>query len=319
MLSSRIPYSWREISDILRSIRNHNECPVKYIYFGIGAERFEKVLRHPKYESARVETELLRKKAINIVHRMKKPDNLNVIDLGCGDGSKALTLLKRFTELNQAVKYYAVDISGDMLNSAANTIERNLPKVEIEVENRDFEEGPLSEFCDQIRTRKYPINLLLFLGHSLGNVSNIDKMVVNIAASMNADDFCLIGVELFHTMRVQAIEAEYDFDEMFQLVFTPLEYLGVPRRVGHFSRPRFNYTRKEVEVAFAVHKPWVKEFRSNMCLELRPRQRIIMARSHKFTKKDLARLLAMHDLSILDSFADRESKFLLLFCQRGSR
>jgi uncharacterized SAM-dependent methyltransferase len=311
------PYDYNQLKNIVRTIKRDNECPVKYAYMGIGAQRFSIVSNHPKYRLGRIEKKLLENKAINIVHNMGKPQNINIIDLGCGDGTKAIVFLISLLKLGRRIRYFPVDISKSMLMNAVSTISNSLLKDYQKIEigypkDLDFEKSsePLIEFTDKVRTNQFPMNLILFLGHTLGNASSQRKVLDNISESMEAEDFCLFGVELYDDRWKNNVEEEYDFPEMNDLVYTPMEYIGVPRDIGHFDPPKFDLEYQEVQLKFRVDKPWEDHIADRM-LRLRKDKLITLARSHKFSEKSLGDDLNQSRFSVINSFSDSESKFML--------
>ena len=309
-MTNRIPYTSWQVQEIIRSIKR-GECPLKYAYFGKGAERFALVRNNPKYHLAEIETTLLSNKATNILHQMGKPSNINVIDLGCGDGKKASALLGELVRLGRKVRYYAVDISPVMIDKAIETVTR-LNSVEPDSEVLDFESNTLSNFTEEVRSGQFQKNLILFLGHTLGNVSNTSAVLSNIRESMGSEDYLLLGVELFDQQRLTPVKEEYDFPEMHDLVFTTMEYLGVPRSIGRFPKPSF--INKQVVLTFIVREHWEKRFRkTNLTLERG--KRIVLAHSSKFTKSALSRLMLESRFSLLDDFTDKDAKFQLSLCK----
>jgi uncharacterized SAM-dependent methyltransferase len=134
----------------------------------------------------------------------------------------------------------------------------------------------------------------------------------NIRESLNDGDYLLLGVELFDQQNLNPVKDEYNFPEMYDLVFTTLEYLGIPQSIGRFPKPSFS--NKQVVLSFVVREHWEKRFRkSNLTLDRG--RRIILARSYKFTKSTLFRLVANSRLSLIDSFTDVDDKFQVSLCK----
>lgn len=71
--------------------------PSKLFYDDKGSLLFKKIMGLEEYYPTRCENEILENKADNIISQLKV-DNINLVELGCGDGSKTLHLLDSLTK-----------------------------------------------------------------------------------------------------------------------------------------------------------------------------------------------------------------------------
>lgn len=128
---------------------------------------------------------------ISDIHAELNEHQYNMIDLGCGDGKKAVFLISRL-QSDHRFRYFPVDYSSYMVDSAFETMRSsNLGGVLKDKWNiSDFEN--LSNVTPLIRGEGFQNNFLLLLGNTLGNFES-DEMLHGIRGAMRAGDKLLIG------------------------------------------------------------------------------------------------------------------------------
>jgi uncharacterized SAM-dependent methyltransferase len=89
--------------------------PSKYFYDDIGSQLFQKITQHLDYYPTRTELEIIE----SFQHELPKIlalDEVDIIELGAGDGHKSKLIIDGFLAANCCVNYYPIDISGEALN-----------------------------------------------------------------------------------------------------------------------------------------------------------------------------------------------------------
>ena len=169
---------------------------------------------------------------LNKVH--KKP--VNIIDLGCGDGKKAVIFIENLKENKIRFRYCPVDISSYMVEKALDRIRKlNAGEVvEFQWNISDFEN--LENVSQLLRRDEYKNNLFLLLGNTLGNFE-INEFLYEIRSAMKDGDFLLIGNGLDNLRHEDISRSYYDptFDDwlvkiLVQVGFdkSDLDHLGHP-------------------------------------------------------------------------------------------
>ncbi len=136
------------------------------------------------------ETALMRESLPSITNFLGK-EPINIVDLGCGDGKKALVIIQELKN-KMPLRYYPIDISGYMVEKAIDKIS----KLEIDeiVESQynisDFEN--LENITPLLVKGKYKKNVFLLLGNTLGNFE-FHEMLFKLRNVMGNDDFLIIG------------------------------------------------------------------------------------------------------------------------------
>ncbi|MCC6623982.1 MAG: L-histidine N(alpha)-methyltransferase [Deltaproteobacteria bacterium] len=115
--------------------------------------------------------------------RRVTPKGLDVVALGCGDGSKEAVILRELAEaggeLIDGMAYVPVDVSIPLLLEAANA-GREVVHARVQPVCADFEEGPLtfaSGLPSAMRPPDRALRLVLLLGNTFGNLRDEDAFV----------------------------------------------------------------------------------------------------------------------------------------------
>lgn len=309
------PYTLKQLRDIKDNIKTHAICPLKYAYFGVGAKRYENLLRSGKYDLGISENELLYQVLNKILHRIGK-NTINIVDIGCGDGSKALIFLNKLKEYYTPIRYYPIDISSTMLDTSKRTVMESGIKVKVKPHLVDFEKGDILHITGGIKSGKIDSNLLLFLGHSLGNVINKHGVLGNLRNSMDANDFLLIGIEMARERAIDRLIETYSTKEMNELVFTTLEYLGVTKNDNNF-KTNYDLKNNEITIYYNFDSTHVKIIR-HIKFHITKEANISLATSCRFNAEKIKTLLSDSRLSIAGWYASDNRLYSLILCKTVS-
>jgi dimethylhistidine N-methyltransferase len=162
----------------------------KYFYDERGDDLFVKIMSMPEYYLTRSELEIFTGQTAEICEHMIA-EELSVIELGAGDGTKTYHLLKYLKERCR-LKYHPVDISQHALEGLRQKFEVELPGVMVE---------PIhAEYFTALKRMKH-VNgkkVVLFLGSNLGNLHDklAREFIVQISDNLNVNDQFLLGVDL---------------------------------------------------------------------------------------------------------------------------
>ncbi len=144
----------------------------------------------PEYYLTRSELEIFTEQTESICNLMLS-EELSVIELGAGDGSKTYHLLNYLNERCR-LTYMPVDISVNALKGLQTRFHEILPGLQMKPVHAEYFTA-LSEL-KHLKGNK----VVLFLGSNIGNLP--DKLardfIVQIADSLNVNDQFLLGVDL---------------------------------------------------------------------------------------------------------------------------
>jgi L-histidine Nalpha-methyltransferase len=173
---------------------NPKTLPSKYFYDAKGDELFQRIMRCEDYYPTRCEFEILSEQSQSILSGLNLTSNeLDVIELGAGDGHKTKELLKGFLNANLDIRYRPIDISPNAIDLISKTMESSLPGLMVQGLAGDYFEmlfGLKSE-------SKRPI-LVLFLGSNIGNMNNEKSIdfLSQLAMNLSPKDHLLVGFDL---------------------------------------------------------------------------------------------------------------------------
>lgn len=215
----------------------------------------------------------------------------NIVDLGCGDGGKAATLIKTFKKIKPSLKirYCPIDISGYMVKKAMETFSKlDVEEViDFQYNISDFEN--LENITPLLRKDDFNQNLFLLLGNTLGNFE-INELLYEIRSAMKEKDILVIDTAI----------ADKDIEEKTRLhsknekVNNFLSH--IPHQLG-LNKEDIEYGARwrnwRVEFYYTIKKEKVINFQGKK-VTFNIGDQIIVAIAYKHDKHDLKTYLNMH-------------------------
>lgn len=197
-------YDAAQVYDMISGIDTYKEIPHKYSYFDGGAEHWDKYTHKLVAES---EPNLLTN-SIDLLH-LSMPyldqliadfDNINIIDVGVGNGLPVRNLVSHLIDQNKLGRYIALDVSQDMLEIAKHNFALWFgDKVQFEGYVCDFSHHRFRDlYLPEIfaEDEKTTLNLHLFLGGTIANLRKPERTLTTIHDSMSKDDILISTMKL---------------------------------------------------------------------------------------------------------------------------
>ncbi len=157
------------------------------------AKGFLKLRTHKRYEEIVVQKEIeMLGKHKEVIFNELNNGNFNLIDLGCGNGTKAKSLLSSFSNIKSMIRYAPVNVDQYLVNLALENVKNEgfLHVKEFSPLLSGFES--LDEVVTNLRSSNYPRNIVLLLGSILANF-DIHNYLFNLSNAMFEGDVLLIG------------------------------------------------------------------------------------------------------------------------------
>ncbi len=310
-------FTKRQEAEIITAIKGRGEVPLKYNYAtkkgAMAWDRIAKARQDPKVRGINsIEGALLSNKADYFLAPYKNFKKINIIDIGCGNAYPVFPLLDRLIKNKVAVRYAPVDISQEMTAIATKNVKKAFPRTEIIPNIVDFERGHFSEIVYDLRRDGY-VNFLLFLGSTIGNVSNIPRVLTNFRDSMTSEDYLVVGVELVNLAKINKLLTHYTLKDVSDLVFSVLDYYGGKKTSGKYE-VRFNYDSNQVEMTFKFNKD-VKFKIDKESIFLEKDDELLLAISVKFTDWSFTKLFSDVGFRIEIFTSSAEKGYALAMCQ----
>lgn len=202
--------------EILKGLKS----PRKYIssrffYDEIGDKIFQEIMNMPEYYIPDAEREIIKNQSSKIVNFLKSKNNsLNIIELGCGDGTKTVHFLEAFQE-NIKIKYTPLDISANALQVNHHNIRMHLPELKIEAKPGNYFET-LSDVASAAEDKLY-----LFLGATIGNYNFEEAIEFTkwLSEMMFKNDHLIIAFDLKKEPRkiIKAYDDPHKITKRFNL------------------------------------------------------------------------------------------------------
>lgn len=305
-LNMNYQYFQSQILEIIRSQLNgdYSDSMTRFSYIKGGANKFLQLIRDPNYLGYDREM-ILFNKIIPRINRKIKPIN-RLIDLGPGDGTKAIKIIKLLGIQN--LDYLAFDISGEMLNITKHIFDKNNLEGKFKIcdwHNPIYLKGAINRNITHG-------NLVLLLGNTLTNEINIQKFLTNlrkVLTSPSSSNYLLIGLEVLDG-NIDEIIKEYKNEINYNLTIKPLEMVGITKNDGKVDVV-YNKKMERIEEWFILTgEKNIKLGDSNITFH--EGSRILLSVTYKPTTEKIEKIFAKSGWNILFSDFEKNQEIFLL-------
>ncbi len=237
-----------------------------------------------------------------------KDKPLNIIDLGCGDGKKAVIFLSYLKDTTK-LRYCPIDISSYMVEKAISKMKNmNIKEIiKLQWNISDFEN--LENITPLLRYGEYKNNFILLLGNTLGNFE-IHELLFEIRSAMKDGDFLLIGNGL-DTRNSGEILKAYSNPQLDNMLIKTILQVGIKKENLKYEA-RFRNSR--IEMFYTITKDTEVSFLGKSVRFNRGDQ-IIVAVSYKYAKDDFMSYLKMY-FSNVSLFTSKDGSYALALCKK---
>jgi uncharacterized SAM-dependent methyltransferase len=253
------------------------------------------------------EIDLINKNIAEILKKIGK-EPLNIIDLGCGNGNKAVIFIEHLKG-KMKIRYCPVDISSYMVNKALERISAmNAGEVvKFQWNISDFEN--ITNIAYLLRREEFKKNFFLLLGNTLGNFE-INELLYEVRAAMKEGDNLVIGNGL-DNRHIEEIISSYNTKELNLFLIHILLKIGLKKEDVEFG-VRFKNSR--VEMYYTINKEKEIGFQ-NKKVRFNKGDQIIVAISYKYNKNDFMTYLKMY-FDDVDMYVSKDGSYALALCKK---
>jgi uncharacterized SAM-dependent methyltransferase len=255
------------------------------------------------------EIDMLHKAIPDIVDRVLHGSAVNIIDIGCGDGKKAIPILE-YIHKKTKFRYCPIDISSYMVAQAIAKIRKlNLGEVlQFRWNISDFDN--LENVSSLLRDESYRQNFLLFLGSTISNFE-FHEVMYEVAEAMNDDlDYLLLGVAL-GAERGEAIAKSYmnkRVDEFLSLILTQIGFSRSELEMG------VRYRNSRIEIYYTVKKARELHF-GGQSISFMEGDQILVAVSRRYIEKELRDSLKLY-FDTTKFYFNSDKSWALVLCRK---
>ena len=176
-----------------------------------------------------------------------------------------------------------------MIELASKTIAKRFPGTKCKPVQMDFELGQFSDITYDLK-EKGSTNLMLFLGSTLGNHSDLNRVLTNFRDSMTSKDFLIVGIELTNLAKVASIVPHYTNSVVKKLILAIPSELGISASSYTYDAS-WNEKYSQIECRIVSRKD-IKIKIASEHFTLVKNENILLARSIKFTEYTATKLFS---------------------------
>ncbi|MCC8410879.1 L-histidine N(alpha)-methyltransferase [Mucilaginibacter sp. UR6-1] len=178
----------------------------KYFYDEQGDKLFQDIMNCPEYYLTGLEMEIFTQQTDLLANTIRKGgEPFDLIELGAGDATKSIHLLRRLVEQGTDFEYMPIDISGHVISELEADLPASVPGIKLTgLEGEYFQ---MLEKASSISNRR---KVVMFLGSNIGNmpVEEAQGFCIEIRKHLSEGDMMLMGVDLKKNPNI--IRAAYD-------------------------------------------------------------------------------------------------------------
>ncbi len=183
------------LNDVIQGLSdNPKHLSSKYFYDKMGDQLFQKIMHTQEYYLFRSEKDILSEQSAAITDTLKVySDNYDLVELGAGDASKSIFLIKELVSQGILNTYYPVDISGHVIQDLEETLPVKIPDLKLKGFN-----GEYINMLKEINKESDKPKLVLFLGSNIGNYFPDEAIEFCRALydNLNPGDLVFMGFDL---------------------------------------------------------------------------------------------------------------------------
>jgi dimethylhistidine N-methyltransferase len=183
------------LQDVIHGLSAKNKyLNSKYFYDAEGDRLFQEIMRCHEYYPTNCEMEILQQQSAAICETIRSyTRQFDVVELGAGDATKSIHLLRELLHTGQDFTYYPVDISGNVISQLEQSLPAQLPALKMH--------GLHGEYFDMLKQASMLSGrnkVVLFMGGNIGNFTPAEarKFCRQLRHHLQPGDLVMIGIDL---------------------------------------------------------------------------------------------------------------------------
>ncbi len=298
--------------DVLTGLsKPEKRLSTKYFYDDRGSDLFQKITQHHDYYLTRTEFNILKESSAKIANLINE-DEIDIIELGAGDGHKSELVIDGFLGQGKKVNYFPIDISAQALKQMEEHITH---KSDLTIHGivADYLQG-LKFLKQKSKRRKF----VLFLGSNIGNFDRTqsENFLRQLWKYLNSDDYLLIGFDL--KKDVEKLSAAYNDSSGHTRDFNLNLLDRINRELGgNFDKKKFQHigvfnpklgAMESYLLPKEKQEVYIKELEHSF--EFEAYEPLHLEYSFKYTKEDIERTCQHTGFKLKDHFTDKDQLFI---------
>ena len=294
---------------------NPKKLPSRLFYDDKGSSLFKKIMQLEEYYPTKCEAEILKANGGKIAKHMKGK-KFNLIELGCGDGAKTITILNSLREETKSFDYVPLDIS----QAAIEYLYQNLQKeYDQKIPFKIY--GLVAEYFQGLKwlsENASDQNMVLFLGSNIGNFSRpmALRFLRHLWHSLNPNDVVLIGFDLKKDLDIlydayndkKGVTKEFNFNVLDRINKT---LNGNFDRKNYQHQGLYNVQTGAMEsylISQCEHEVYIKDL--DKSFSFKPWEPLHMEYSYKYLESDIVDYATSTGFEVIENYKDNKGYFV---------
>jgi uncharacterized SAM-dependent methyltransferase len=220
--------------EIINNLELRKEILHKYTYINGGAGMWDvfytKSMTSGTYLTPFRVMNLLENNFDYIEYKIKRFDKVNIIEVGPGNGKPIKDFLDRLNKANKLNSYVALDISQNMCEIVERNIKDWFPNILVKYYICDIENYDISKVLFESKYNHEPdesvINIVMYLGSTIGTHRDIHTILRNFSNGMTKDDLLIVSNTLDTTKNRSGVGFAKSEDSVLQNSWIP-KWMGI--------------------------------------------------------------------------------------------
>ena len=301
------------LNDVISGLTQQQKTlPCKYFYDDKGAALFEQITSLQEYYVTRTELSILEQYSQSIAQML--PENLSIIEPGCGSGKKVAYLLAHMEKVKTFVPF---EISEEMLSYSLAHLSPLFPDLAISPLLGDFTHSQMVKQLTKDTALDSQTNLVYFPGSTLGNFAPVKAIEImnNFHRLCGVNGYVLIGVDLVKERQVlldayndkAGITAAFN-KNLLQRINNELNGTFNLDNFSHESRFNEQHSRIEMHLVSNCTQSVII---NDQQIDFIEGESIHTENSHKYTLESFKQLAAQANLKLEQTWQDDSNYFAL--------
>ncbi|MBH0080641.1 L-histidine N(alpha)-methyltransferase [Pseudoalteromonas sp. NZS11] len=301
------------LNDVISGLTQQQKTlPCKYFYDDKGAALFEQITALQEYYVTRTELSILEQHSKSIAQML--PENLSIIEPGCGSGKKVAYLLAHMANVKTFVPF---EISEEMLSYSLAHLSPLFPDLAISPLLGDFTHSQMVKQLTKDTALDSQTNLVYFPGSTLGNFAPVKAIEImnNFHRLCGVNGYVLIGIDLVKERQVlldayndkAGVTAAFN-KNLLQRINNELNGTFNLDNFSHESR--FNEQHSRIEMHLVSNRTQ-SVIINDQQIDFIEGESIHTENSHKYTLESFKQLAAQANLKLEQTWQDDSNYFAL--------
>lgn len=300
------------LSDVANGLNAEQKTiSAKYFYDDIGSELFQKISQHPDYYPTKTEFSIL-DRISSILPTIINESQVDIIELGAGDGHKSELIINGFINAGKKVNFYPIDISEKAMQLLGDNLSIS-DNLHIHGVVADYLHG-----LKHLRTISNNKKLVLFLGSNVGNFNKAqtNAFLTMLSTALNPNDYVLIGFDL--KKDPQILNQAYNDSDGITQAFNLNLLTRINRELGgNFDTSTFKHygfynpyrgTMESYLISLIEQEITIKA--ANQTFHFKQFESMHLEYSHKFTPSGITKLATKNGFAVTQLFTDKQDYFI---------